>query len=57
MKEHKKNMNINMNIIESIKKKISTKAQGHENAEILKIEINARPAEKRFVATKKKHCE
>lgn len=39
------------------KKKISTKAQGHENAEILKIEINARPAEKRFVATKKKHCE
>lgn len=54
MKEHKKKQYEYHRIN---KKKISTKAQGHENAEILKIEINARPAEKRFVATKKKHCE
>lgn len=55
MKEHKKKQYEYHRI--NKKKKISTKAQGHENAEILKIEINARPAEKRFVATKKKHCE
>lgn len=62
MKEHEKKQQ--KNIIESIKKKkkkriilrpnrrrknfFFTKAQGRENAEILKIEINARSVEKKI---------